>query len=101
MFIAGFLFIRMDQSVDHIRSRFAFCLWSMGTWMFFPLFGNMGAFKENRDVLEKELKMSSYSLEAFYIARSLLLIPLAFVIPLMWFIAVYWMSNANPHPHVF
>jgi hypothetical protein len=64
--------------------------------MFFPLFGNFGVFAEHRTSLEKELKKGSYSLEAFYVARCLLLIPLGLIWPWFWFTGVYWLSNANP-----
>merc|ERR1711988_1701688 len=63
--------------------------------MFFPFFGNMGVFEEHRDSLEKDLKMHSYSLEAYYVARSLLLMPLGLIWPLFWFTGVYWLSNIN------
>jgi len=40
--------------------------------------------------------MQTYSLEAFYVARSLMLMPLGWVWPTLWLTGVYWLSNANP-----
>lgn len=68
----------------------------MGTWMFFPIFGNIGIFTADRQILEKELKVGCYSLKAFYMARTIFLLPLNCIWPFIWVTGVFWITNANP-----
>eukprot|EP00928_Gymnodinium_smaydae_P002677 TRINITY_DN10961_c0_g1_i1.p1 TRINITY_DN10961_c0_g1~~TRINITY_DN10961_c0_g1_i1.p1 ORF type:complete len:631 (-),score=87.62 TRINITY_DN10961_c0_g1_i1:337-2229(-) len=94
--ISAMLWMRLDFSEANIFPRFARCVWTVGTWMFFPLFGSTMLFQSVRSVLTKELKLGCYSLEVFYIARTILLLPFEFVYPTVWTTGVYWLTNANP-----
>mmetsp|Transcript_155070 Transcript_155070/g.497171 ORF Transcript_155070/g.497171 Transcript_155070/m.497171 type:complete len:636 (-) Transcript_155070:154-2061(-) len=96
MLCAALLWVRLDLNSEQVRSRYGLCLWILGTWMFFPLFGSLGTFAAQRRVLEKELSVGCYSLGSFYLARTGLLLPLDLVWPTLWTFGVFWISNANP-----
>jgi len=97
MLVPALLFNQLGLSDLDIHPRFGLVLWVLGTWMFFPLFANIQAFQTHRKMLEKELKKGCYSLEAYYITRTLLVLPLNLVWPLFWTAGVYWIANANPN----
>jgi ABC-type multidrug transport system ATPase subunit len=96
MLIPAALWANLSFTDLDVNPRFGLVLWTLGTWMFFPLFGNMMAFQTHRRMLEKELKTGCYSLEAFFLTRTILVLPLGFVWPLLWTAGVYWISNVNP-----
>mmetsp|Transcript_107576 Transcript_107576/g.347147 ORF Transcript_107576/g.347147 Transcript_107576/m.347147 type:complete len:645 (-) Transcript_107576:86-2020(-) len=96
MLLAALLWVQLGFSEADVFPRYGICLWTCGTWMFFPLFGSIHIFPGVRRVLEKELRVGCYSLEAFYVARTLLLLPLDLVWPLMFTCGLYWISNINP-----
>jgi len=101
MLVAALLWVQLALTEQEVVSRWGLCLWMLGTWMFFPLFGSIGTFAANRNVLEKELGMGCYSLMAFYISRTILLIPIELAWPAVWTTGVFWISNANPDPLAF
>jgi len=96
MFIAGLLWWRLGFTDAEVYPRFGACCWVMGTWMFFPVMGGTHAFMGDRPVLEKELKVGCYSLHSYYIARTLLTLPIEWIWPLLWTTSVFWMTNLNP-----
>jgi len=96
IFIAGLLWWQLGFTDAEVHPRFGACCWVMGTWMFFPVFGATGAFMGDRPVLEKELKVGCYSLPAYYIARTLLTLPIEWIWPVLWTTSVFWMTNLNP-----
>lgn len=92
---AALLWMRLGDSEQDVYPRIGVCLWTVGTWMFFPMFGGIGTFPAVRRILEKELKVGCYSLESFYIARTLMLLPLDFVWPIIWTTGMFWITNLN------
>lgn len=95
MFIAALLWVQLGFTEKDLYSRWGICMWSAGTWMFFPLFGASGAFGSIRKVLEKELRMGYYSLGPFYIAQTLMPLPLELAWPTLWTTGVFWITNTN------
>jgi hypothetical protein len=69
--------------------------------MFFPFFGASAAFASIRKVLEKELRMGYYSISTFYVAQTVIPLPLELVLPTMWMTAVFWITNISPRFVVF
>lgn len=96
MFIAALLWLRLDFNESDVFPRWGACMWTVGTWMFFPLFGGIGTFPSVRRVLEKELRVGCYSLLSFYVARTIVLLPIELVWPTVWVTGVYWITNLNP-----
>ncbi|CAE8591395.1 unnamed protein product [Polarella glacialis] len=101
MLIAALLWVQLQFSEEDVRSRWGTCLWTAGTWMFFPIFGGMNMFPPFRRVLEKELGVGCYSLGAFYTARTILLLPLELAWPTLWITGVFWIANLNPDFSIF
>merc|ERR1719487_2481854 len=64
--------------------------------MFLPIFGGTGTFAAEGDMVRKELKAGNYALRSYYLARTLMLIPLDLVWPTLWVTGVFWMTNLNP-----
>jgi hypothetical protein len=96
MLIAASLWVQLGSSDADVFPRWGACMWTMGTWMFFPLFSGIGTFPSVRRVLEKELRVGCYSLLSFYVARTLLLLPLDLVWPTAWTTGVFWITNLRP-----
>jgi ABC-type multidrug transport system ATPase subunit len=101
MTCAALLWMNLGFSDLDIHPRFGLVMWTLGTWMFFPLFGCLGTFQTNRSVLEKELKKGFYSVEAFFLVRGFLLLPLSFIWPIFWTAGVFWISNVHPQVGVY
>lgn len=101
MLISSLLWVQLGWAESDVFPRWGICLWSCGTWMFFSVFGGLGAFPPIRQVLEKELRVGCYSLEAFYVARTVLLLPWELALPTLWSIGVFWITNVNPDFSVF
>eukprot|EP00933_Yihiella_yeosuensis_P044697 TRINITY_DN39961_c0_g1_i1.p1 TRINITY_DN39961_c0_g1~~TRINITY_DN39961_c0_g1_i1.p1 ORF type:complete len:665 (-),score=88.38 TRINITY_DN39961_c0_g1_i1:80-2074(-) len=97
MLIAALLWAQLGFSESEIHPRWGVCIWTAGTWMFFPIFGGMATFPSFRKVLEKELSVGCYSLGAFYVARTLLVLPLEYSWPTLWTAGVFWITNINPN----
>jgi hypothetical protein len=70
----------------------------MGTWLFFPIFGGMTLFLADRPMVSKELKVGCYLLSAYYVARTLLTLPLEFVWPTLWITCFFWATRLSPYP---
>jgi len=90
MLLSFLLWWQLDFHEEDVRARWTLCFWTCGQFMFFPMFGSLGTFQELRKVLEKELRMGCYSVEAFYVARAILLYPLEIVWPT---VGVPWFSG--------
>jgi ABC-type multidrug transport system ATPase subunit len=101
MLIAALLWVQLGFTEKDIYPRFGMCMWSAGTWMFFPLFGASGTFGSIRKVLDKELRMGYYSIRTFYVAQTLLPLPVELVFPILWTTGVFWITNVNPDFAVF
>jgi len=101
MLIAALLWLRLGFTESDVFPRWGACMWTVGTWMFFPLFGGIGTFPSVRRVLEKELRVGCYSLLSFYVARTMVLIPIELIWPTLWVTGVYWITNLNPDFLVF
>jgi len=96
MAIAGLLWVRLPFTEADVFPRWGACLWTVGTWMFFPLMAGIATFPAVKRVLEKELRVGCYSLSSFYIARTLLLLPVEFAWPTLWTTGVYWIIDLRP-----
>jgi len=94
--LAGMLWWQLHTEESGIFLRTALCLWIVGTWTFFPMFGAMPCFVENSVILRKELSVGAYNLLAFYVARTVTVIPLDWGWPFFYTTAVYWMTLPNP-----
>jgi hypothetical protein len=101
MLIAGFLWFRLRLDVEDVQARFAICQWTCGTWMFLPIFGGTGTFAAEGNMVRKELKAGNYALRSYYLARTLMLIPLDLAWPTIWVTGVFWMTNLNPSFRVY
>eukprot|EP00931_Biecheleriopsis_adriatica_P027096 TRINITY_DN16352_c0_g2_i1.p1 TRINITY_DN16352_c0_g2~~TRINITY_DN16352_c0_g2_i1.p1 ORF type:complete len:620 (+),score=106.76 TRINITY_DN16352_c0_g2_i1:31-1890(+) len=99
--IAALLWWRLGFAVEDIEPRFAATCWTVGTWMFLPIFGGTGTFGAEEAMVSKELKAQSYALPSYYLARTLMMLPLELVWPTLWVTGVFWMTNQNPSPLVF
>eukprot|EP00451_Oxyrrhis_marina_P000154 CAMPEP_0204274184 /NCGR_PEP_ID=MMETSP0468-20130131/25035_1 /ASSEMBLY_ACC=CAM_ASM_000383 /TAXON_ID=2969 /ORGANISM="Oxyrrhis marina" /LENGTH=627 /DNA_ID=CAMNT_0051250359 /DNA_START=44 /DNA_END=1927 /DNA_ORIENTATION=+ len=95
MLISALLWFQLGKEEADVYPRWGICMWTCGTWMFFPMFGNIGLFDSVRPVLQKELGVGCYSLLAFYLSRTVLVLPLELVWPTVWTFGLYWMTNLN------
>jgi len=95
MFIAALLWWRLSFTESDVFPRWGACMWTVGTWMFFPLFGGIGTFPSVKRVLEKELRVGCYSLPSFYVARTVLLLPIELIWPTVWVTGVFWITNMS------
>eukprot|EP00419_Tripos_fusus_P041150 CAMPEP_0172792136 /NCGR_PEP_ID=MMETSP1074-20121228/208822_1 /TAXON_ID=2916 /ORGANISM="Ceratium fusus, Strain PA161109" /LENGTH=535 /DNA_ID=CAMNT_0013629201 /DNA_START=39 /DNA_END=1646 /DNA_ORIENTATION=+ len=96
--IACLLWLQLEYTDKDVRPRFTACIWAMGTWLFFPLFEGMMLFLPDRPLVTKELKVGCYPLSAYYIARTLLMLPLDFVWPTFWVTSFFWATRLSPSP---
>lgn len=99
--IPSLLWLRLGFTEADVFPRWGACMWTMGTWMFFPLMAGIATFPSVKKILEKELRVGCYSLTSFYVARTLLLLPLDLVFPTMWTTGVFWLTNLRPDFGVF
>lgn len=99
--IPALLWFRLDFAETDVFPRYGASMWTMGSWMFFPLMESTQTFNSVKKVLEKELSVGCYSLISFYVARTLLLLPLDLVFPTMWTTGLFWLTNLRPDSGVY
>jgi len=93
--LAGLLWIQLGTEEEDIFLRTALCLWIVGTWTFFPMFASMATFIDHAVILRKELSVGSYSLSAFFTAKTVAVLPLDWAWPVFYVTIVYWMTAPN------
>jgi hypothetical protein len=93
--LMGVLWLRLGYSEPYIFLRVSMIFWLVGTWMYFPSFESIFVFHMDMKMLKKELSVGAYSLEAYFVARSTLLIPLSLYWPLLFTTIAWWMSGMN------
>lgn len=94
--IPSLLWLQLGFAEADVFPRWGAAMWTIGTWMFFPLMAGIGTFSSVKAILEKELRVGCYSLLSFYLARTLLLLPLDLAFPTMWTTGVFWLTNLRP-----
>lgn len=93
--VPSLLWAQLDNTDADVYPRMTVCTWLLGTWMFFPLFACLGFFQENRSLMVKELRLGCYSVNAMYIARTLLLLPIDLLWPTFFATGLFWTTGIN------
>ena len=78
-----------------------FVYWTTGTWTFFALFGCLLLFNTHLANLRKELRVSSYSLFAYFTAVTGVLVPIDMFWTLLYIPVTYWTTNLEPSGAIF
>lgn len=90
--LTGILWFDLGFSEADIYPKTSLALWTVGTWMFFPILGSLSFFSSRMVMLKKELNVNSYRLSAFFVAQtSVSMLP--FVCwATIWLVVTYAMS---------
>eukprot|EP00941_MAST-03F_sp_MAST-3F-sp1_P001382 g1382.t1 len=104
--IAALLWLRGGNSnglyeETDVFQRMSLVFWVTGTWTFFPLFNCLFTFPFDEVVVLKELSLNCYRVSAYYTAKSLILVPIAFLWTVVYLPIVYWLTAMNDNFFVF
>jgi len=64
---------------------------------FIPIWSHNSAVPLERKVLQKERASGSYHLSAYLLAKTVSEAPIKLLLPTVFFLIFYWMSNLNPY----
>ncbi|KFK40221.1 hypothetical protein AALP_AA3G346400 [Arabis alpina] len=70
-------------------------------WGFFPVFTAIFAFPQERAMLNKERAADMYKLSAYFMARTTSDLPLDFILPTLFLLVVYFMTDLRVSPYPF
>ena len=70
-------------------------------WAFFPVFTAIFTFPQERAMLKKERAADMYRLSAYFIARTTSDLPLDLLLPLLFILIVYFMTELRLTPQAF
>ncbi|CAI5488360.1 unnamed protein product [Closterium sp. Naga37s-1] len=62
-------------------------------WNFFPLFGALFTFPQERTILAKERASDMYRLSAYYVSRQLSDLPMEWLLPTLFVLTTYFMAS--------
>ncbi|MED6209155.1 ABC transporter G member 14 [Stylosanthes scabra] len=98
-FLGGLLWWQTPQS--HIGDRIALLFFFSVFWGFYPLYNAVFTFPQERRMLIKERSSGMYKLSSYFMARTIVDLPLELALPTSFVIIIYWMGGLNPNPITF
>lgn len=91
--IVGLCWFQMEDTEEYVDDRAGFTFFAMTFWVFDSLFGALMAFPSEREVVFKERSSGSYQLSAYFLAKTVSEAPIRLVLPCLYILISYWMSN--------
>ncbi|MED6198975.1 hypothetical protein PIB30_071703 [Stylosanthes scabra] len=90
-FIVGLLWYKSDTS--HIQDQLGLLFFIANFWAFYPLYRAIFVFPDERVMLVKERSSGMYRLSSYYMAKTMVDLPMELVLPAVSIIIIYWMAG--------
>ncbi|MED6169163.1 hypothetical protein PIB30_018881 [Stylosanthes scabra] len=90
-FIVGLLWYKSDTS--HIQDQLGLLFFIANFWAFYPLYRAIFVFPDERVMLVKERSSGMYRLSSYYMAKTMVDLPMELVLPTVSIIIIYWMTG--------
>lgn len=99
--LSGLVWYQMKYTEKSVQDRASFVFFFGTFWFFMTLFQGMMQFLPERTIMLKERAGGSYHLSAYFLSKTLSETPVRLLLPLIYLIISYPMTNLNPDIGIF
>lgn len=99
--ICGLVWFRMPYTERSINDRAGYVFFFQSYWFIMTLFQGMMTFLPERFIILKERSAGSYRLSAFFLSKTVSELPVQLLMPFLFLVISYPMSNLNSSVTVF